>query len=151
MDVCSVMNVTGLGKVHRGNAARNYGDSVYCKRKSLHCWTSIKMWLILLSATCCISTKCPYGGVKQKVCLKCLVTGDESWIHCFEPEMKRVGKEWCHFSSSCQRGPQSPVPHFVTSLGTICDQLSDQNIMVCSVVVSCCSSMAMICHLQLVW
>jgi len=58
------------------------------------------MWLILLSATCCISTNCPYSVVTQKVCLKSIVIGDEIWIHCFEPAMKRVSKEWCHFSSS---------------------------------------------------
>jgi hypothetical protein len=24
------------------------------------------------------------------------VTGDESWVHCYQPEMKRAGKEWYH-------------------------------------------------------
>jgi hypothetical protein len=60
-------------------------------------------WLILLSATFCIFTKCPNSGVTQQFCLKSIVTGDESWIDCFEPAMKRVSKEWCHFSSSRPR------------------------------------------------
>lgn len=67
---------------------------------------------------------------------------------------------WCRHCSwistsyllgtTCWRGPQSPVSNIVTSLGTIYDRLSNQNIMVCAVMMSCCS-MAMIGHLQLVW
>jgi hypothetical protein len=45
--------------------------------------------------------------------------------------------------------PQSPLCHIVTSLGIICDQLSDQNVTVCSVLVSYCS-MAMLGHMACV-
>jgi hypothetical protein len=27
------------------------------------------------------------------------VTGDESWVHHFQPEMKTESKEWCHSTS----------------------------------------------------
>jgi hypothetical protein len=30
--------------------------------------------------------------------LNCIVTGDESWVQYYQPEMKRVSKEWCHSS-----------------------------------------------------
>ena len=28
--------------------------------------------------------------------LQCIVTGDESWVHFYEPERKRQSMEWCH-------------------------------------------------------
>jgi len=33
------------------------------------------------------------------VCLQCIVTGDESWAHFFQPETKRSSQEWQHPNS----------------------------------------------------
>jgi len=35
--------------------------------------------------------------------LLCIVTGDESWFHHFDPEMKRQSMEWRHLHSSSKK------------------------------------------------
>jgi hypothetical protein len=35
--------------------------------------------------------------------LECTVTGDETWVHYYEPESKRQSMEWRHTSSSAKK------------------------------------------------
>ena len=35
----------------------------------------------------------------NKTFLQQIVTGDDTWVHHFEPESKRASMEWCHLTS----------------------------------------------------
>ena len=39
----------------------------------------------------------------DKTFLQQIVTADETWVHHFEPESKRVSMEWCHPTSPCSK------------------------------------------------
>jgi len=47
-----------------------------------------------------------------------IVTGDESWFHNFEPEMKQQSMEWCHFHSPSKKKAKT-VPSAAKVMGTV--------------------------------
>jgi len=86
-------------------------------------WTLAMVQHTISFTTCWGSAKCLQGGCRDNshpnwkrrvdACeellrryetegdafLQCVVTGDESWVHFFQPEKKRASKEW-HYSTS---------------------------------------------------
>ncbi|PNF20339.1 hypothetical protein B7P43_G13210 [Cryptotermes secundus] len=50
--------------------------------------------------------------------LLCIVTGDESWFHHFEPETKRQSMEWHHLHSPSEKKAKT-VPSAVKVMGTV--------------------------------
>ncbi|PNF43135.1 hypothetical protein B7P43_G17771 [Cryptotermes secundus] len=50
--------------------------------------------------------------------LLCIVTGDESWFHNFEPETKRQSMEWHHLHSPSKKKAKT-VPSAVKVMGTV--------------------------------
>jgi histone-lysine N-methyltransferase SETMAR len=101
--------------------------------------------------------------------LQRIVTVNESWVHHFQPETKKASKEWRHSSSPKPKKFRTQasagkvmltlfwdhrdplVKHYMSkgttvTSATYCDllrnhlnQQSDQNVVDCSVLVSCCS------------
>jgi len=47
-----------------------------------------------------------------------IVTGDESWFHHFDPEMKRQSMEWHHFDSPTEKKPKA-MPSAKKVMGTV--------------------------------
>jgi len=48
-----------------------------------------------------------------------IVMGDETWVHCFEPESKWLLIDWCHMTSQ-QRRRNSSMSHQLKRCGCIC-------------------------------